>query len=221
MYSIFFDYKGITYMLPTTPDTITEERSQANEKFNILKLGEIVIPSHIELKKYNFTAEFPHEKTHYTSTNNSFKNADFYINLFEKVKTEKKPIRFIASNGITEDINTLVLVESLEIQEKAGEEGDKYITFELVEYREFKKEKQVVQEVKNELTTVLTVKDKPKEETNPKSTGSYTIVSGDTLWAVAKKYYGDGSKWPKIYEANKDKIKNPNLIYPKQKITIP
>lgn len=221
MYSIFFDYEGKTYMLPTTPETITEKRSQANGKFNILKLGEIVIPSHNELKTYSFTAEFPHSKTHYTNTNNSFKTVDFYIKLFEKVRNDKKPIRFIASNGITEDINTLVLIESLEIEEKAGEEGDKYITFELVEYREFKKEKQVVKEVKNATTTVLTVKDKPKEETNPKSIGSYTIVRGDTLWGIAKKYYGDGAKWPKIYEANKDKIKNPNLIYPNQKIIIP
>ena len=37
----------------------------------------------------------------------------------------------------------------------------------------------------------------------------------------AKKQYGKGSSWTKIYNANKDKIKNPNLIYPGQKFTIP
>ncbi len=51
----------------------------------------------------------------------------------------------------------------------------------------------------------------------------YTVVSGDCLWNIAKKkdYYGNGFAWPKIYKANRDKIKNPDLIYPKQVFTIP
>ena len=52
---------------------------------------------------------------------------------------------------------------------------------------------------------------------------SYTVVRGDCLWNIAKKkdYYGNGFAWPKIYKANRDKIKNPDLIYPKQTFTIP
>jgi competence protein ComGC len=52
---------------------------------------------------------------------------------------------------------------------------------------------------------------------------SYTVVKGDCLWNIAKKkdYYGNGFAWPKIYKANRDKIKNPDLIYPKQVFTIP
>ncbi len=52
---------------------------------------------------------------------------------------------------------------------------------------------------------------------------SYTVVRGDCLWNIAKKkdYYGNGFAWPKIYKANRDKIKNPDLIYPKQVFTIP
>ncbi|MFN3966867.1 MAG: LysM peptidoglycan-binding domain-containing protein [Endomicrobiia bacterium] len=45
--------------------------------------------------------------------------------------------------------------------------------------------------------------------------------TGDCLYNIAKKYYRDGSKWKIIYEANKDKIKNPNKIYPKQILVIP
>ena len=41
---------------------------------------------------------------------------------------------------------------------------------------------------------------------------TYKVKKGDTLWAIAKKYYGSGAKYPTIYNANKDKIKNPNLI---------
>lgn len=49
----------------------------------------------------------------------------------------------------------------------------------------------------------------------------YEIVSGDTLSALAKKYYGDASKYPRIFEANREVIKDPNLIFVGQKIRIP
>jgi len=49
----------------------------------------------------------------------------------------------------------------------------------------------------------------------------YTIVKGDSLSKIAKKYYGDGNKYMKIFEANKEIIKNPDLIYPGQTIRIP
>jgi len=49
----------------------------------------------------------------------------------------------------------------------------------------------------------------------------YTIVSGDTLWKIAQKYYGKGSRYPEIFEANKEVIKNADLIYPGQRIRIP
>ena len=52
---------------------------------------------------------------------------------------------------------------------------------------------------------------------------NYNVVKGDCLWNIAKKpvYYGNGFAWPVIYKANRDQIKNPNLIYPKQIFKIP
>ena len=56
----------------------------------------------------------------------------------------------------------------------------------------------------------------------PKNTvKTHTVVKGDSLWNIAKKYYGDGSKYNLILEVNKDKIKNANSIYPGQVLTIP
>lgn len=50
----------------------------------------------------------------------------------------------------------------------------------------------------------------------------YTVIRGDCLWNIAKKdyIYNDPFQWPRIYEANKDKIKDPDLIYPKQEFQI-
>ena len=49
----------------------------------------------------------------------------------------------------------------------------------------------------------------------------YTIVKGDNLSKIAKKFYGDANKYPVIFEANREVIKDANLIYPGQKIRIP
>jgi len=49
----------------------------------------------------------------------------------------------------------------------------------------------------------------------------YTIAKSDTLWAIATKFYDDGSKYPHIVEANLEVIKNADLIYPGQAIRIP
>lgn len=51
---------------------------------------------------------------------------------------------------------------------------------------------------------------------------TYTVKSGDCLWNIAKKYYGNGADYTKIYNANKGVIGgNPNLIYAGQVLTIP
>lgn len=49
----------------------------------------------------------------------------------------------------------------------------------------------------------------------------YEIKQGDTLWAIAKNHYGDGNKYHQIFEANREVIKDADLIYPGQKIRIP
>lgn len=49
----------------------------------------------------------------------------------------------------------------------------------------------------------------------------YVIQKGDTLWKIAEKAYGDGSKYNRIVEVNREVIRDPNKIFPGQKIRIP
>ena len=49
----------------------------------------------------------------------------------------------------------------------------------------------------------------------------YTVVSGDSLSKIAKAYYGNAMDYPKLFEANREVITDPDLIYPGQKIRIP
>lgn len=53
------------------------------------------------------------------------------------------------------------------------------------------------------------------------SSRTYVVVKGDSLSKIAKQEYGDAAKWRRIYEANQDQIKDPDLIYPGQTLKIP
>jgi nucleoid-associated protein YgaU len=56
----------------------------------------------------------------------------------------------------------------------------------------------------------------------PSTSGrTYTVVAGDSLSRIAKREFGDANKWHAIYEANRDTIKNPDLIHPGQVLTLP
>ena len=58
--------------------------------------------------------------------------------------------------------------------------------------------------------------------TNPEPEAQYhDVVRGDTLSAIAKKFYGDANKYPAIFEANKPMLSHPDKIYPGQKLRIP
>ena len=52
-------------------------------------------------------------------------------------------------------------------------------------------------------------------------TRTYTVKAGDSLSKIAQREYGDASQWKRIYEANRDEIKNPDLIHPGQTFTLP
>lgn len=60
--------------------------------------------------------------------------------------------------------------------------------------------------------------------TSPDSSGEteyYVIEKGDTLWAIAEKFLGNGAKYTEIFEENREVIEDPDLIFPGQKIRIP
>ena len=71
-----------------------------------------------------------------------------------------------------------------------------------------------------------TKKDSTKKKVSSSSSSksaqrTYTVKKGDCLWNIAKKFYGNGALYTKIYDANTNKIANPNLIYVGQVFVIP
>lgn len=59
------------------------------------------------------------------------------------------------------------------------------------------------------------------EEEATSTATEYTVVAGDTLSRIAKRHYGDASKWPAIFHANRELIKNPDLIQTGWVLTLP
>lgn len=217
-YSVYFKYGSKKYKLPVNPEEIKRTRNLNVETYQVLGTGQVSVPSYCELEEYSFEAEFPSQDYQYVEPG-ARSDADYYEKMFKKAQKNKKPIRFIASNDITDDISMRVLVKSVEVIEKAGEEGDKYISLTLMEYKGASKRYIAVQ------TPTATVKQEDtaanSEAVNPAVTDNktHTVQSGDTLWGIAKKYYGNGAQYPKIASANS--IANPNVISVGQVLSIP
>jgi len=49
----------------------------------------------------------------------------------------------------------------------------------------------------------------------------HQVTKGECLWTIAQEIYGDPYQWPLIFRANRDKIRNPDVIHPRQNLTIP
>lgn len=220
-YAVFFVVDNDAYRLPVNPEEIKTSHKLITETYTVLNQGKIVVPVGTDLSTWSFKAEFPSTPYHYVETPNEFYECSFYEELFKKIRDSIKPVRFIATpdGDINSGINSMVLIESLDITETSGEEGDKEFSFSITEYKQFGVKEKVVKakttKAKKAKKSTSTTKSK-----NPSSKTTYTIKKGDTLWGIAKNVYGDGSKYTKIVSANSD-IKNPNLIYVGQVITIP
>lgn len=217
-YSIYFKYNGKKYKLPVNPEEIKRSREMEIETYQVLENGQVSLPSCCGLEEYSFEAEFPSQKYHYVNAG-AKADADYYEKMFRKAQRNMKPLQFIASNDVNDDISVKVLVKSVEAVEKAGEEGDKYLTLSLMEYRGPGK---IYVAVQTATATVRQEEPAAAAETNPAVTENktHTVQAGDTLWGIAKTYYGNGAQYTKITAANPG-IKNPNLIYPGQVFTIP
>lgn len=151
---------------------------------------------------------------------------EYYLSILEKLKTGKTTAWFklvrLSPNGHTlYDTNMKVSVEDYNIAEDAKEGLDVSVDVNLKQWRSYGTKTITVEQpaAKEEKATVSVTKE--RDASTAPTTKTYTVKKGDTLWAIAAKYYGSGAQYNKIYNANTDKISNPNLIYPGQVFTIP
>lgn len=154
------------------------------------------------------------------------RSPEYYLSILEKLKTGKTTAWFklvrLSPNGRTlYDTNMKVSVEDYNIVEDAKEGLDVSVDVNLKQWRSYGTKTITVEQpaAKEEKATVSVTKE--RDASTAPTTKTYTVKKGDTLWAIAAKYYGSGAQYNKIYNANTDKISNPNLIYPGQVFTLP
>jgi nucleoid-associated protein YgaU len=235
-YNFYFKLDTEVLTLPITPGELTIKSGSNNKVVNLINEGDINILKSPSLTEISFEARFPMRQYPY---GRSFKNFQSYFDVFKELKTEKKPFTFVVSrftpNGVaTWGTEYLVSLEELEIKENASEGDDVLITFKLKQYKEYS----VVILERNTTSSSSGGSSTTSTSTNRTSTSSntvkkYTVKKGDCLWNISKKFYGTGTKWKKIYNANKAAIEkdakrhgrrsssNGHWIYPGLVLTIP
>lgn len=204
------------FMLPVNPESFSFTEKHNNTSVNVNSIGEVNLIGKRGLKEGTISSFFPNQN--YNFGNNSGRKKPYvYVNTILKWKEEGKPVRLIVGGNI----NVQVTIESFKYGEQDGT-GDVYYLLGVKEYRAVTVTKVKKKSTSKKKTTKkkTTTKKKRTTENKPKQK-TYTVKKGDCLWNIAKKFYGNGAKYTKIYNANKSKIKNPNLIYPGQVLVIP
>ncbi len=191
----YLTYSGERFQLPVPPSSFEITRSNKNQTANIQDFGEINVLGKENLATITISSFFPNDEYHFCQYT-GFPSPYDCVRKIEEWRKSGKPVKLTITST---DIDLSVSIESFKYGEKEGT-GDVYYTLELKEYKYITAD-----------TTQTGTLTRPVTKEVPQK---YTVKSGDTLWAIAQRQYGDGSKYAVL--AAKNGIKNPNLIYPGQ-----
>ena len=224
MYNVYLD----TMLCPVAPDKLQLKISNKNKTLVLINEGEINILKKAGLTEITFDLLLPNVQYPFATYTSGFKKANYYLDELERLKTSQEPFKFKVIRRFPDgkmifDTNMKVSLEDYKPTDDVKAGFDVKVSVKLKQYKDYG--------TKTCNITFASSKPKiaapqPARQTEnspaPKAENkTYTVQRGDCLWNIAKKFYGNGSQYTKIYNANTDKIKSPNLIYPGQVLTIP
>lgn len=222
-----YDFYLERCLLPVPPEKLTIKINNANRTVKLINEGEINVLKKAELTDIEFECEIPQVRYPYASYPAGFKGADYYLDYLESLKTSGKPFQFIVCRQRPDgkklwNTNIRVSMEDYKITENAKNAFDLTVQISLKQWRDYgTKTVNVAMTVARPKASVEPQRSAASSPA-PSTAQSYTVVKGDCLWNIAKKFYGSGSKYSVIYNANRGVIGgNPNLIRPGQVLTIP
>lgn len=206
---------GSKIRFPMLPEKIQMGADAKYMTYSIISLGDVKIPRGKATKEISWSGMFPGAARKGNSLIRKFTKPETLIKRLEKCRDNGTKCTLLCTETC---INYTVYVSSFKGKYSGGC-GDFFYDIKFI----------VVQEIKIHTTSELKIK-KPttrapsrrtSSSNNQGKTRTYTVKSGDTLWGIAQRFLGNGAKYMQIYNLNKDKIKNPNLIYVGQKLTLP
>ena len=205
---------------PVVPSAIGVNRSNNIDTQSVLKLGEVPIFNGTSLKTIELTSFFPNQEYSFCDYTGFMKPYEFSDKI-QKWMYEGKPLRIIVTDSPT---NMQCLIQQFDTAEQDGTR-DLYFTLNLIEYRPIEVPNLSNNNQSNNSNNSQNIS-RPSENNDSSDSNQqkiHKVVKGDSLWAIAQKYYGKGSLYPKIKEANKSKypsLAKNNIIYPNWELMI-
>lgn len=196
-------------ILSVNPEDYTVSVSQRNTVANVVQVGDINLIGKSGLREVALSSFFPAKPYNFAAFTD---DPMAQVEKLEGWRTSGDPCRVV----IGRVLNMECTIESFNWGEQDAT-GDIYFTVVLKEYKRIKITK----------ANIAVETDPPKQrETKAPAASSgqkYTVKSGDCLWNIAKKFYGNGAQYTKIVNANQNIFskRSPNLIYAGEVLTIP
>ena len=184
-----------------------------NTSVTISGLGEILVLQDRAAVEVSWDSFFPAAYFPGIQTPFMLSSPDAMMQRLFEWKISAKPVHLILTGT---RVNFYAAIQSLQPYRKGGDPGSIYYKIKLKEYREVR-----IRQVKVSSTGTATVSGGSTRTDNRVQAKTYTVKPGDCLYNISKSTLGDGGRYKEIYSLNKDKLKNPNLIYPGQVLQLP
>lgn len=206
MYSFYLD----NVLLPITPKQLQIKIKNQNKTIELINFGQVNILKLPGLSDISFDFSVPIVGKYPFAR--ELQSAEYYFSLLENLKTQLKPFKFtvlrqISSSKTAFSTNLNVTLEDYEIVEDADNGFDVTFKVNLKQYRDYATQNL---EIKQNSDGKLTATKQTTRQTTKEPEKTYTVQKGDTLWNIAKKQLGDGSKYKELAALNN--ISNPNFL---------
>lgn len=191
--------------LVVNPASIEFTDMQNNQQINLLEVGTALLLGNRGLIGTTLESFFPSSESPFYKRHGGTRTPQECKALIKKWKDKGMIVRLIISDM---DINLAMAVNSFSTTHREGDD-DIYFSLELIEYKTLNVPTvKVSTKVKSSITKRPATSSKKATSSGSSSGRSYTIKGGDTLWAIATRYYGSGTQYMKIYNANKSTIES-------------
>nr|DAE68317.1 MAG TPA: tail assembly protein [Caudoviricetes sp.] len=204
--------------LPVIPSEFERVIDANYDTERVMKLGDIAIFNGNGLAQLSLSSFFPNKEYSFNEYSNVPKPYDM-VRYFKEWKNKSTVVRVILTGT---DINQEMYITNFAYGERDGT-GDVYYTMDLLEYRPI-----IVPTITENNSNNTQNTNRPTDTNNKNNSSNkqktHKVVKGDCLWDIAQKYYGKGSLYPKIKEANKSKypsLAKSNVIYTNMELIIP